>query len=196
LLESLALSLPSEECWNSALLTLNAKWMTEESQIEEETVQVNHASQPAHLEEHIQWIQERLRRDIQDGNDLWNRKTELFPLLTFCDTAAPSIRSLSPTMLRPIVRRLFELETYCQGWTEGGFDPTQLATKATPESQATLSHYGRDRTFLCPDGEMRTFSWHVRLSRHHWRIHFYPEPEIRRMIIGYVGPHLPTAKYH
>ena len=195
LLESLAVSLPSEESWNSALLTLNAKWITEDDQLKERTVDVIHASQPLHVAEHTQWISERLRNDVQDGPDLWNRRIELFPSLAFCEAVGNQIQSLSPTMLYPVVRGLFNLEAYCQDWSEGRFDPTQLATKATPESQATLDQYGQARNFLCPGGERRTFSWHIRLTPHSWRVYFDPEPETKTIIIGYIGPHLPTAKY-
>ena len=195
LLESLAVSLPSEESWNSAPLTLNAKWISEDDQLIEQTVDVIHASQPSHVVEHTRWISERLRSDVQNGVDLWNRRTELFPSLVFCETVGERIQSLSPTMLYPVVRGLFNLEAYCRDWSEGRFDSTQLATKATPESQATLDEYGQERNFLCPGGERRTFSWHIRLTPHAWRVYFHPEPGTRTMIIGYVGQHLPTARH-
>jgi len=196
LLESLAVSLPSDTCWNAMLLPLNVNWLVEGGCIEEEIVRVIHASRPEHLNEHREWIQDRLRSDIQDGDDLWKRREGLFSSLTFCEGVGRQIQDLSPTMLRPVVRRLFELEAYCQEWTEGGFDPDRLPTKATPESQPTLDRYGRERTFRCPDGEERTFSWHVRLTPNVWRIHFHPRPGVGQMIIGYVGPHLRTVRHH
>ena len=195
LLESLAVSLPSEESWDAARLTLNVDWISEDGQIEKNTVEVIHASHSSHVVEHAQWISERLRSDVQDGADLWKRSAELFPSLTFCEMAGNQIQSLSPTMLYPVVRGLFNLEAYCRGWSEGGFNPTQLAMKATMESQATLNRYGTERNFLCPGGERRTFSWHIRLTPHGWRVYFYPETETRTMIIGYIGPHLPTIRH-
>ena len=197
LLEALAVSLPSEDGWDSAQLSLQATWITEEEGVlEEESVQVIHASQPRHVQEHNEWIQERLRQEIQDGNDLWNRRADLLPSLTFCEAVAAQIQELSPTMLRPVVRRLFQLQSYCQNWQEGGFDAQQLPSKATPESQATLNQYSKERTFLCPDNISRTFSWHVRLTPGAWRLYFFPGPEIGQIIIGYIGPHLPTVKHH
>ena len=195
LLGALAVSLPSKESWNSARLTLNVNWISEDDQLDEKTVEVIHASQLSHVVEHTQWISERLRSDVQDGADLWNRRDELFPSLTFCEMAGNQIQSLSPTMLSPVVRGLCNLEAYCQNWSEGRFDPTQLATKATTETQRTLDQYGKERNFLCPGGERRTFRWHIRLTPHGWRIYFHPELGTRTIIIGYVGQHLPTAKY-
>ena len=196
LLEALSVSLLSGECWDVILLPLNASWITEEETIEETIVHVTHSSQPAHVYQHGQWIQDRLQSDVQDGDDMWNRRTELFPSLTFCEAAGEQIRNLSPTMQRPVIRRLFELETYCREWDEGGFNQERLPTRATPESQRTLQQYGDVRTFLCPDNVERAFSWHVRLTPLAWRIHFYPDPATRTIVIGYVGPHLPTARHH
>ena len=195
LLESLAVSLPSEESWNSALLTLNMNCISEDDQIEEKTVEVIHTSHHSHVAEHARWISERLRSDVQDGPDLWNRRVELFPSLVFCEVVGNQIQSLSPTMLYPVVRGLFNLEAYCRDWSEGGFNPTQLATKATTETSRTLEEYGKERNFLCPGGKRCTFSWHIRLTPHGWRVYFHPEPRTKTMIIGYVGPHLPTARH-
>lgn len=193
LLEGLALSLPSEECWNTARLSLNAL-LDEDGEIE--TVSVIHASHPNHIGEHKEWIQERLRSDIEDGEDLWNRRSELLPSLKFCEGVDCQMSELSPTMLRPVARRLFELDAYCYNWTEGGFDPDQFPARATPESQATLQRYEDERVFLCPDGVERLFSWHVRVTPGSWRIYFDPEPGPGAMFIGYIGPHLPTVMHH
>jgi len=68
--------------------------------------------------------------------------------------------------------------------------------KVSPESSMTLEMYGRERTFRCPDGQKRLFSWHLRLTPHAWRIHFYPDEQTKTLIIGYIGHHLPTVRYN
>ncbi len=98
-------------------------------------------------------------------------------------------------MLRPILDRLSLLEHFCKDWLEGPFESQRIACRATPESMATLEQYGSERTFSCPDGEMRLFSWHVRLTPHAWRIYFFPLEGKRQLIIGYIGHHLSIAKY-
>lgn len=198
LLEALAISLRSKDCWDSAELILEASKISEENEgeIEEERVKVAHASQPSHIEELRQWIQTRLQQDIRDGADLWKRRSELLPSLIFCDAVASQLQQLSPTMQRPVARRLFQLENYCQTWTTSAFEPKELPTKASPESQATLNQYAKERTFLCPDNHERTFSWHLRLTPGAWRLYFFPLPESKQIIIGYIGAHLPTMKYH
>jgi hypothetical protein len=53
--------------------------------------------------------------------------------------------------------------------------------------------YGAARTFVCPDGKKRLFSWHSKINYEKWRIHFIDAPAERRVLIGYVGRHLPLA---
>ena len=197
LLESLAVSVRSKEQWESSILGLEAKQLDDDGSLTIEMVKVIHASQPNHVVEHEDWIQNRLQQGVRDGVDLWNRRHELFPSLIFCESVGKQIlqlRSGNP-MLQSTRKRLFELENYCKSWHEGSFNPDSLPTKTSPESQSTLQQYGIERTFLCPDGHERIFSWHVRLTPGAWRIHFDPEAETKKIIIGYIGRHLPTVSY-
>lgn len=198
MLEDLAVSLPSANCWDAARLDLHVMSLVEaegqdEGDIEEEDVRVIHASRETHVDGG--WIRDRLQRDIQDGDGLWARRAELLPRLAFCDAVGPQVRSLGTVMLPSVARRLFELDGFCRDWTEGGFDTSRLPN-ATPESESTLRQYGHERTFRDPDDLERTFSWHVRLTPNAWRVYFDPVPGTRTMIIGYIGPHLRTVRYH
>lgn len=196
LLESLAVSLRSEKLWEHSRLELQVNWLKEDGNLSTESATVVHASDVAHVQEHDQWIKARLQTGVHDGEDLWNRKNTLLPSLSFCENTGKQMQRLQKgdPMVRPLVRRLFELENYCKGWSSGPFVAESLPSKASPESQATLQQFGKERTFLCPDGQERIFSWHIRLTPGAWRIHFFPEPETRKIIIGYIGPHLPTVK--
>jgi hypothetical protein len=195
LCEALALSVRSAQRWELSRLEVKAKWLRSDGNLSTERVMVIHASRVDHVLEHDEWIKDRLKTSVRDGIDLWNRRGSLFPSLSFCEAVAKQMQNLRTgnPMLRPIVRRLFELEGYCKGWETGSFNPDALPTAASPESQSTLQQFGRERTFRCPDGRECTFSWHVRLSPGAWRIHFLPEAGIGTMIIGYIGPHLPTV---
>jgi hypothetical protein len=132
---------------------------------------------------------------VIDGAELWGRRERLFHSLVFCGDVRKQLEDLSQgnILLQPVIKKLFELERYCRDWNGGPFNPDLLSCKVTTESARTLAQYGNERTFLCPDGENRVFSWHARLTPHARRIHFYPVPETRQIMIGYIGPHLPTA---
>lgn len=200
--ESLALSMRTDTpdpLWEPSIIELQHEWIEEDGDSSNsETVEVVHASQFSHIQEHIPWIQERLKTSVSDGLDLWRRKDALFPNLEFCQDVRKQIEDLKygDIMLRPVVNRLLELEQYCKNWGKGAFQPDKIVSKATPESRATLEKYGEERKFLCPDGEERFFSWHVRLTPGAWRIQFWPDEKRDKMIIGYIGRHLRTVKHH
>jgi hypothetical protein len=92
---------------------------------------------------------------------------------------------------KAVLRGLSELESYCANWAGGGFD-IHAFQNASGESSATLNMYEAERTFMCPDGNYRVFSWHLKRADF-TRIHFFDQPQTRRIIVGYVGKHLPTA---
>lgn len=173
ILESLAISLKSEQKWDACRVTVQWSYLNELDELINESIEVLHASSGEHIHEHIGWIKSHIREDVVTGVELWERREEFFPNLQFCEMVGEQLKSLQTgnLMLRPVAKRLFELEDYCQVWLSGGFDPEALPSKTTPESKPTLKQYGSERTFICPDGQARIFSWHVRLTPLPWRIH-------------------------
>ncbi len=191
LLDIISVSLLSEICWDCSYVDLDVISIDED----DKKIKIVHASRKEHLQNHIDWIKNRIHSNI-DGRALWNQKDDLFPNLQFCSSVKNQLQSLSigNLMLSPVTKRLFELQKYSESWTEGNFDAKKLS-KTTPESEATLQKYSQEHTFTCPDGENRIFSWHVRLTPLAWRIYFYPE-QPQKIIIGYIGNHLPTVKFN
>ncbi len=193
---ALAVSLRAEPCWDYSRLELEVRRLDENEDLIDERLEIFHVSCSNHVQEHTDWINNRIRARVRDGLELWNRKDELFPNLIFCEVVGEQVQSLRAEnpMLRLVKNRLSELEDYCKIWTDEAFEPKSLRN-VSPESQVTLQNpkYSKERTFLCPDGKQRVFSWHAKLSLG-WRIYFFPN-EQRKMIIGYVGCHLRTVKY-
>jgi hypothetical protein len=195
LTEGLAVSFNSSQRWNVSTIAIDITTINDEGSLLSETVAIVHALNAEHVREHEEWIQNRLKTKVRGGIDVWHRREELFPALSFCDSVRTQLQSIQPNdpILRQILKRLFELNNYAARWYEGPFDSNALPSKASTESIPTLREYGNERSFLCPDGIMRLFSWHVRVTPGAWRLHFFPETETRTLIIGYVGPKLPTV---
>jgi hypothetical protein len=193
LLDALSVSFLSEQRWDCSRIELAITRLENE---DEEHLEIVHASRSNHVQEHADWIKNCIQSRVRDGLELWNRKDELFPNLIFCEVVGERVQSLGAEnlMLQLVKNRLSELEDYCKIWTDEAFEPKSLRN-VSPESQVTLQNpkYSKERTFLCPDGKERVFSWHAKLS-FGWRIYFFPNEE-RKMIIGYVGCHLRTVKY-
>jgi hypothetical protein len=121
----------------------------------------------------------------------------LFPSLQFCNAGNKQLRRLrtGEKKLELVLEVLSILDKCAQNWQAGYFSLEGYPFEESGESEPTLNQYWRERTFLCPDGEERLFERHVKLKECNWRIHFFPEVKTKKVIIGYVGIHLPTDKY-
>ncbi|MBD1932032.1 MULTISPECIES: hypothetical protein [Cyanophyceae] len=195
-IDGLVVSLISEARWDCSRLELEIRRLDENEELIDEPLEIIHASRSNHVQEHSNWINNRIRSTVVDGLELWNRKDELFPNLIFCEAVREQLQNLGAKhpMLHHVKNKLSEIEGYCKIWTDEAFGPKSLKNVSV-ESPVTLQNptYSKERMFLCPDGQKQVFSWHAKLS-FGWRIYFLPN-EQRRMIIGYVGCHLRTVKY-
>ena len=200
LLDTVAISFISDECWNCSSLEIQAQRINEENaELIHEIIEILHASHKNHVQNHAEWIQNRIRNGVIDGEDLWDRRKELFPNLDFCDAVGKQLTNIRAGQLelQPVVKTLFELQKCCNNWKTGYFNLDEYPIEESGESQATLKKYGNQRSFRCPDGQERLFERHVKLRFCNWRIHFFPlKPEVEiKVIIGYVGSHLSTVNY-
>ncbi len=197
LLENLSISLPSSEDWEVHMIDIQTQLLDDIEDLVSQSVQIPHASNSFHIDELAGWIENRLKAGVQNGEDLWNRREELFSNLIFCNHVAKQILTLQPgdPLFRQLVKRLFELQTYCSAWNEGAFAPDQLPFKATVESESTMQQYSKERTFNCHGENEITFTWHGRMTPGAWRIYFDPTIGPGMMLIGYIGPKLPSVKY-
>jgi hypothetical protein len=187
-LEALAISLNSESLWNSSRIKLELIQIDGDENLIEESVEVIHASQKNHILEHANWIQKRQQTGVADGLELWNRRSELFSSLEFCDCVNTQIESLVDPLLRQIIKKLFELDELSKNWTDGSLDLEQLPSKVSPESESRLKQFKEPLNIQCPDGKKRIFSLHVRMTPGAWRLHFCTELGPGKIIIGYIGP--------
>lgn len=202
LLESIAVSLDTESCWQTHEIEVEVEELREvedDLKIVSTTERSKHASHPDHLDNHRDWVQtERYATGIQNGINLLSKLNDWFPDLVFIAHVQEQIKGLNggTPQLRQIVCRLFELNNYCQSWNSGGFDKTKLRN-VSPEGKTVRADADlrNKRVFKLPDGREEFFEWHLRLTPDAWRLYFLPDAVNRRFYIGYVGPHLPTKKY-
>ena len=201
-LEALAISLKSSPRWNTSYIQIKVSQLDETDELIDTIEQIPHASSSSHVNEHLVWIKERLQQSarnlVDDGMTIWKHREEWFPNLYFCEVVQGHLQALprGHLWLMPIMKRLYELEDFCEHWYEGPFEQTQMVSKVTNESDATMKQYSQERTFQCPDHIWRTFRWHIRFTPNAGRLYFYPLSEERKLIIGYIGSHLNTVKYH
>ncbi len=195
LLGGMSISLRSDPKWDTPSLEVVVEQLGEEG-IVHKTVEIVHASCVDHIRHHVNWIKGQIVYRIHTGGELWDRRGELFPSLIFCSSVEKQVRRLEygTSMLDPVVRHLFELQRFCQSWTNGTFDKDKIPLRVSPESEPTLLQFAKERTFVSPDGVERVFSWHTKINYNAWRIHFdFDNDNPSTLIVGYIGQHLPTA---
>jgi hypothetical protein len=195
LLDTIAVSLRTSDIWEHSTVSLDCTSLSDGGTICEERITVRHAVRSDHINDHDAWIFERVRDQVVDGEDLITCSAELLPNLVFCGESVTQIRALgcNHPLFHAVLKKLFLFEQYAAGWSTGAIDLDALPMKVTRESKPTLEAYPGSREFSCPDGTQRDFQWHARLTPGAWRIHFAWEETTRKILIGYIGPHLPTV---
>ena len=150
---------------------------------------------PAAVEQRRAWIASRQQQELPNGNAVIRLRAELLDQLDFADNTISQLEGLTGNerTFPFVLRHLFALNERARAW-----DGTTPFSEGYPfpcseESQTTLAMYSEARTFVCPDGVRRVFSWHSKINFEKWRIHFIDEPATRRVLIGYIGKHLPLA---
>lgn len=194
--DSIAISLSSAPEWNESRLSIDLTEIDSEGQIVCRLTEIKHASSKQHIKELNPWIRDRIYQDIKNGRQLWLDRTKLFDRIDFCDCVEKQLGDIlagDPKLIH-IVNMFSTLNQKCQSWEVGSLSLEGL--EASGESETTMNNkiFKKKRTFKCPDGKERVFEPHIKLKFYNWRIHFLAETP-GRVIIGYVGIHLPTTKY-
>jgi hypothetical protein len=182
--DSIAISLSTQERWDESMI--NLKVLTDEG---EQNCEVRHVSKAEHLAVHINWLEQKKKNELRNGQQLWLKRHEHFPNLDFCEHIRGQLMPYGgnqPEFIQ-LRKRLLELEVYASQRASGEFDPDQIPSKTTPESETRLRDFANELNRLCTDGETREFNWHVRFTPGAGRIHFYPLEDSQVIIIGNIA---------
>lgn len=157
--------------------------------------------EPAKVTDIVDRIIQEMLCGVSSWDQLWEQKDVMFPRLSFCDCVRGQLDDLgfTPTNVKIIKEHLTKMNEYCERLDRESIIPdyAKMGVLASEETSVTLSRYGYQRTFLCPDGKERLFEWHTKQIGQNLRIHFYPlYPDSTAILVGYIGPHLNTYSYH
>ncbi|MCB9610726.1 MAG: hypothetical protein H6747_01330 [Deltaproteobacteria bacterium] len=156
-------------------------------------------------------ITRKIEAAVSSGQALVDRLSELFPRLALGTRAEAQIAALTggEPFFPQVLRHLRALERAAENWTQGTpFSPEGVTYSV--ESEATLKHgsLGPLRDFPTPPGfDGDRWTLHTKLTggngaRMYYKVQEFQqiepgeEPARRvRIALGYVGPHLPTARF-
>ncbi|RJO69087.1 hypothetical protein D5S18_30920 [Nocardia panacis] len=181
--EGLAVSLATHGNWSKTSVGLTRLWI-EADQVNDAEVVVRHASCADHVDSHTDWLKTcELDATVESGLQIWTRRADYFPSLTFLARVQNDLGTLTPQWVRPVLIRLRELDMAIGGWRRTG------AALPVWGSHTTGEYEGRRRIceFEDMDGVTQVFDWHSRFTPGHGRIHFRLVSADRSARVAYIG---------
>lgn len=129
--------------------------------------------------------------DLLSSKNFWETRENYFPNLYFSPDIKDQILKLGESKLFTQTIEQFKiLNLFIKENKQ--FNLADLNSKTSlscsNESKLTLDNYGNERIFLIPDHGKTQFSLHLKLGE--LRIYIYPVEENKKVVVGYVGPHL------
>ncbi|WP_017303701.1 hypothetical protein [Spirulina subsalsa] len=79
--DCLPISLCSQDCWNCSFLSIKITQVNEAGDWVEEEDRIPHGSRITHIQEHIPWIEQRIKNVVQNGRELWEYRKLLSVIL-------------------------------------------------------------------------------------------------------------------
>jgi hypothetical protein len=196
----LLLSLKTQDLWESDIIKGNYSTLdpeTESIYVDEEKT-IRNISSISHFENVEISLLSDTAEIISSGQDLWEKREYLFPNLIFCESVKDQLYKYPQKFhIDQIIKKLQGLQRYFSECSEV-YDPKKLGLDARSESETvkTDKHLKSMRLFTKPDGTNDYFFDHIGFSGCFCgRIHFFPDTRNKACFIGYIGPHLKTAKY-
>ncbi|UTL92337.1 hypothetical protein [Pseudomonas fluorescens] len=141
-------------------------------------------------------ISQRLKNDAfsqLSQRNFSELKGELFPNLLFGEEIDELVGSFPNKFLNLLFSRLKDLESISRRWSQNGVMPENCIAFQS-ESDFTMNKYGYQRNRKGYDGVYRIFELHIWVGSG-TRIHLFKHAELKKIEIGYVGPHLDTKMF-
>ncbi len=165
-----------------------------ENEVIEENISIRNIFSEDSVDFHKEKIKSYLNK-VKSGEELWNKRVELFQNLTFCKNVESQLNNLEKNNVGQVLKKLTMLNDYFNTWDKKIFDKDSIP-QCTPESQETINKYREEHTFKTFDEREILFSWHIRFTGNiAGRIFFEPDRLTGKCIIGHIGEKLPTVTY-
>jgi hypothetical protein len=194
-------SFPTRSPWNRSPLTVSIRTIDENEELCDETKDIhNFYSLATFLEEEPHLIE--LRNSlIQNAQELFIKRNELFPNIVFCGKVIEQLNGWSAPMniFKQVKESLTALNIFCENWKNNNYQAystdnlRQSGLNRQVSGESETVHNNPElralREFYLPDGNKKMFENHIKLSEG-FRIHFYPEISSKKIFIAYIGKHL------
>ena len=190
--DAISVSVPSETVWDIDWISVTFRELLPDETFGRTEEDIDNLARSMHAVPIVDRHRKRLQRQCSDAADLWRRRLQMFPHLTFGLDVEDHLGRLNPGLVQTLVNRLADLDETAAAWVADGGDGPSWRTLVTPESDKLMNNPKlRDgRRFRSVNGERVLFEWHARFGSRE-RIHLRFDARVQEIEIGYVGGHLP-----
>lgn len=191
----LLISFKTSENWSNHYIPVVQEQISEDTlEIEKDEFKLRNYFSKENLDEHNKYVLIKLIAErnnvfdsVNNGVDIWTKKNILFPNLIFCDSTQQFIEGSTGSVFKNILKKFKEYEIYFSTWDNGEFEKDALSGDVRLESHSRINDFNNQLTITCPDGQNKLFSLHCNIGIWGYRMHFFPDTDNRKCIIGYVG---------
>jgi hypothetical protein len=195
LLDGLAVSWNSHPVWGESGIPCLLSELGSAGDVFQRDVNVAHASSPAHLDSWLAARRSERESQLAHGRAILEKSGEWLPSLRFVGSALEQVAEWTPNRegWPFVVRSLCQLQDLCSAWGAHPFPHAGISSPCSPESSRvdTNDVLRSQREFVCEDGELRYFTWHIKHYKLNLRIHYHADQQERIVRIAYLGIHLP-----
>lgn len=192
--DGIAVGFPSEPIWDRVRLTVAFQELLTDATLERAEETIDNLARPTHAAPIAVRHRKRVRLECRNAADVWSRRGQLFPHLTFGPDVEDQLAKLN--VLSTVVNRLADLDASAAAWRKAGGAAPAWTCRVTDESKSVKEEPGlrEARRFQSIHGGRVLFTWHARFGSS-GRIHLRFDAGARQVEIGHVGGHLPTAAF-
>ena len=192
LTDAIAVSVPSAPAWDRDRVRVEFLELLPDETFGHADEEIDNLARSVHAGPIRGRHRERLQRQCSDATDLWCRRVQMFPHLTFGPDVEDHLERLNPGLIPTLVNRLADLDETAAAWVADGGAAPSWRTLVTPESGTLMNNpqLREARRFRSVNGELVLFEWHARFGSRE-RIHLRFDASVLEIEIGYVGGHLP-----
>ncbi|NJK96837.1 MAG: hypothetical protein HC905_19695 [Bacteroidales bacterium] len=199
LLKQLSISFESEVLWQRKNIEAT-KCEIIGDELTEEIVKIDNVSLHSTWLEYITEFEAQRKSNLRKGKELWENRSLEFKNLIFCGNSEKDFKglSISDTIFGQLWNVLKTLDAYCLDSTNDYSlksiqDKTKLDISDESDSVKQNPKLAIYRKFTVNSVSL-FFGFHVKNFSGAMRLHFLPDRENRKILIGYFGKHLPTKR--
>ena len=191
--DAICVGLPSEPVWDRDRLPVDFEELLPDGTFADAYEEIDNLTRSVHAGPIVDRHRTRLQHQCANAGDLWNRRDQVFPHLTFGPDVEDHLAELNAGWLSTLVNRLADLDAAAEEWLIAGGPAPPWKTRVTPESERVMQNptLREARRFRSGRGTMVLFEWHARFGSGA-RIHLRFDARTREIEVGYIGVHLPT----